>query len=94
METARRRGSTINSAALAAKVRTYARFTTENCLRTALLEAESIYASLTERMMIMWRHCKEKHGGMIQDFRMDITGYYWSDTAAADHRGNQRDAPG
>ena len=26
----------------------------------------------------MWRHCKEKHGGVIQDFPMDITGYYWN----------------
>ena len=28
---------------------------------------------------IMWRHCKEKHGGVIQDFRMDVTGYYRND---------------
>ena len=24
----------------------------------------------------MWRHCKEKYKGVIQNFRMDITGYY------------------
>ena len=27
----------------------------------------------------MWRHCREKHGGDIVDFRMDVTGHYRND---------------
>ena len=28
---------------------------------------------------VMWRHCRERHGGTIQDFTMDITGNYRND---------------
>ena len=32
-----------------------------------------------DKSSILWRHCKERHGGIIPDFRMSITGYYRHD---------------
>ena len=29
---------------------------------------------------VMWRHCREKHGGALVDFKMGITGHYRNDT--------------
>ena len=28
---------------------------------------------------VIWRHCRERHGGEIQDFKMNITGSYRND---------------